>query len=86
MYTTQDPIALNLGNGIQDGQLKKLTFVFKGTENANVVVECPSMADLYSEILFTEVGDFTLLFWTGGNWIVLESGNSTDPTLQPMVQ
>jgi len=86
MYTTQDPITLTLGNGIQDGQMKKLTFVFKGTENAKVVVECPSLMDTYSEIVFTEVGDFALLLWTGGNWVVLETGNSTDPTLQPIIQ
>jgi hypothetical protein len=86
MYTTQDPVTLSLGNGIQDGQLKKMTFVFKGTENANIVVECPSLFETYSEIVFSEVGDFAVLLWTGGNWVVLETGNTTDPTLQPMIQ
>jgi hypothetical protein len=63
-----------------------MTFVFKGTENANITVECPSLLDMYSEIVFNEVADFALLMWNGGNWIVLETGNSSDPTLQPLIQ
>lgn len=86
IYTTQDPITLTLSNGLQDGQLKKITFVFKGSENATVTVECPALMDEYSEIVFTDVGDQITLIWTGGNWAVLETTNTTDPSIQPLIQ
>lgn len=79
MYTTDNSITGRLSNGIQDGQLKKLTFAFKGSESANIVIECPALTDTYSQISFTQVGDFAFLMWTGGSWTVIETGNMTDP-------
>ena len=86
VYTTQDPISLTMSNGLQDGQLKKITFVFKGSENATATVECPALMDDFSQIVFTDVGDQVLLVWTGGNWAVLETLNITDPSIQPLLQ
>lgn len=87
MYTTDEPITLKLNNGYQDGQLKKMTFVFKGSETANVVLECPALTDTYSQVTFNEVGDQLLLMWTGGSWCVLETLNITDPSLNsPVVE
>jgi|SRR6478609_4263092 len=87
LYTRNKPITLQLGNGIQDGQLKKLTFVYKGSENATVTVECPALSSTNSQLVFSEVGDQAQLLWTGGNWSVLETLNITNPTLQsPWVQ
>lgn len=87
IYTRNAPIILRLGNGVQDGQLKKLTFVYKGSEKATATLECPALSGTYSEIVFSEVGDQILLLWTGGNWSVLETLNITNPSLQsPWVQ
>ena len=87
LFTRNKPVTLRLENGIQDGQLKKLSFVFKGAEDATVTVECPALSSTNSEIIFSEVGDQALLVWTGGSWSVLETFNCTNPTLQsPWVQ
>lgn len=86
VYTTQDPITLKLSNGLQDGQLKKITFVFKGGENSNVSIECPALMDDYSQIVMSDVGDTITLIWTGGNWAVMETLNITDPSIQPLIQ
>ena len=87
LYTRNKPITLQLGNGIQDGQLKELTFVFKGAEDATCTVECAALSSTNSEIIFQEVGDQVQLLWTGGSWTVLKTLNVTNPSLQfPWVQ
>jgi hypothetical protein len=87
LYTTDSAVVLHLDNGLQDGQLKKFTFVFKGTSEGNVTVQCPSLMGINSEIVFSNVGDNCVLLWTGGTWCVLETGNTVDPTQQsPVVQ
>lgn len=82
LYTRNKPVTVQLGNGIQDGQLKKLTFVFKGSESGNITVECPALASTNTEIIFSNVGDQCTLMWTGGYWSVLETLNVTNPSLQ----
>lgn len=87
LFSRNEPVTLNLGNGIQDGQMKKLSFTYKGAEDATVTVECPALPSTNSQIIFSEVGDQALLFWTGGTWLILETLNCTNPTLQsPWVQ
>lgn len=87
LYTRDNATTVHLDNGLQDGQIKKMTLVFKGKEKANMTVECPSLPTTYSEIVFSEVGDQAVLMWTGDNWTVLETLNITDPVLQsPWVQ
>lgn len=87
MYTTLNPITLFMGDGFQDGQLKKLSFSFKGNEDFIITVECPALTDTCSHIIFSQIGDYIILMWTGGSWIVLESGNALDPTSPtPMVE
>lgn len=87
LFTTASYTTVTLKQGLQDGQLKKIALVHKGNEDANAVVSCPSLIGPSNEILFTNVGDYVLLGWTGGSWCVLETSNSTDPTLQtPVVQ
>ncbi len=86
LYTTDEPITLSLNNGYQDGQLKKLTFVHKGNDKSNVVVEIPALTDNYSQIIFSSPGDTATLQWTGGYWTVIETLNTTDPSLCPVVE
>lgn len=87
LYTTDSPITLYLGNGVQDGQLKTLTMVFKGNEEANATVECPSLSGTSTQLVFSNIGDKIELLWNGGSWLVLSTMNTTDPTLQtPVVQ
>ena len=80
LYTTMTPITINMGNGNQDGQLKKITLAFKGNEDSNATVACPALAETDSHIVFSQIGDFALLMWTGGSWNVLETGNVLDPS------
>jgi hypothetical protein len=82
IYTTDVQNTLSLPNGLQDGMLKKISLVFKGTESANAIVECPSLTDVYSQITFSNVGDYVLMLWTGGSWCIIESGNFIDPASQ----
>ena len=87
LYSRNQPVSITLDNGIQDGQLKKLTFIYKGAELAVVTIECPALSSTNSQIVFSEVGDTAQLMWTGGNWSVLETINVTNPSLQsPWVQ
>lgn len=87
LYTTDSTVVLRLNNGSQDGQLKKMTFSFKGVENSTVVVECAALMEDYSQIVFSEVGDQILLMWNGKEWVVLETLNIVDPRSQtPVVE
>lgn len=81
VYTTDSSITLRLLDGRQDGQLKKISFIFQGNIDSIVTVECPTLIDIFSHIVFTNVGDQILLMWTGGQWCVLETINIMDPTL-----
>ena len=85
LYTTTRSFLVDLPNGVQDGQLKKVNFVAQGYEDTAITVDCPTLYQNDSKVLFTNVGDFTVFMWTGGSWIILETGNSTDPTLQTPV-
>ncbi len=82
LFSLAESSSLHLPKGTQDGQLKKLQLVHKGNEGACVTVDCPSLIGSNSTILFTNIGDAVLLAWTGRVWCVLETGNTTDPTLQ----
>jgi hypothetical protein len=76
-----------LSHGLQDGQLKKLSLSFKGLDQSSVTVTCPTLMSYYTQIVFSEVGDQILLMWNGGSWVVLETLNVCDPTIQsPLVQ
>lgn len=87
LYTTSESITLNLGFGIQEGQLKKLTFSFQGVEDSIITVSCPSLIDQYVEIIFQEVGDQCLLMWNSGHWTVLSTENILNPGLNsPIIQ
>ena len=86
LYSTDETVTMHLGNGFQDGQMKRLKLQFKGNENANVIVECPSLPDMHSRIVFTQVGDYAVLQWTGGSWIVIDTDNEYDPNSQPTVE
>ena len=81
LYSTDSQVEFNLSNGVQAGQLKKLTFVHKGSENANIVVFCMSLPGDSSKIEFTNVGDSATLMYTGGIWIILETLNYSNPSL-----
>lgn len=85
LFSTDAPASVTLYNGLQDGQLKKLTMAFKGHESADVEMHCPALSGAEERITFKEPGDFALLMWTGGVWVVLETGNTVDPSAQPLV-
>ena len=85
LYTTDSHVYLKLNNGLQDGQLKKLKLVHKGKEGTHVTIDCPALLGASHKMLFTNVGDSVLLAWTGGSWCVMETGNTSDPTLMTPV-
>ena len=85
IYTTDKPITLKMANGLQHGQIKKITLVLKGTESSIATVNCPGMTDYLSKIVFYEKGDQCTLLWTGGTWVSIETLNTEDVSLQSPV-
>ncbi len=81
----EENIDTYLPSGIQLGQLKKLTFCFKNSDDDEMVVRCPLLSGAYSRIRFQNEGDYCLLIWTNV-WSILESGNTVDPMLGPLVE
>lgn len=82
VYSIDKPINLNLGAGVQDGQLKRITMVHKGTEGADVTVTCPTLFGNTTKVLFSNVGDQLELVWSGYSWSVLSTMNFMDPSSQ----
>ena len=82
IYSIDAPVHLNLGSGLQDGQLKRITLVHKGTENGNVTVTCPTLFGNTTQVLFSNVGDVLELVWNGYSWSVMYTLNMLDPTSQ----
>lgn len=81
LFCTNSSASFRLNDGLQDGQVKKLQFVHKGRESLSATVGCKSILGGSTTIVFNNIGDYVLLIWTGTDWCVLETGNSTDPTL-----
>jgi hypothetical protein len=80
LYTTTGPVTVNLGMGTQFGQMKKITFVHKGTADGNVIVSCPTLMGDYTELTFSEIGDQAELMWSGGQqWVVMSTLNIVSP-------
>ena len=87
VYTTDANVTLELNGGLQDGQLKKVSFIFSGNPQTSVTINCPSLISIDSQVIMANVGDTVLFMWNGGSWVVLETINTVDPTLQsPVVQ
>jgi len=87
LVTVDGPAEVHMGPATQHGQMKKLYLAFKGTDDADMTVVIPSLLGTFDEIVFKEEGDFALLQWSGGAWIVLETGNSGgNPSGAPIVQ
>lgn len=82
IYSTTSLVELNIDSGFQAGQMKKLTFVHKGSEEGNVVITCTSLPGILSKIEMINVGDSATLLFTGGSWLVLETLNYNNVTLQ----
>jgi hypothetical protein len=82
IYSTTSIVELNIGTGFQSGQMKKLTFVHKGSEEGNVLINCTSLPGILSKIEMINVGDSITLLYTGGSWVVLETLNYNDVTLE----
>lgn len=87
VYTTDGPLTMSMPMGTQAGQLKKITFVHKGTHQATVTVLCSTLQGDSTEIQFTEAGDQIELMWTGNHaWAVLSTLNLLNPASNsPMV-
>lgn len=87
IYSVDGSIQLNLRNGLQDGQMKLITLVHKGSENQSVTVSIPSLQGACSTIIFSNIGDQAQLMWTGGSWVTLVTLNPSNPELMtPLVQ
>lgn len=85
IYSTNKNITLNMNSGRQEGQTKLITFTFKGNENADITLNCPSLTGDYTSILFENVGDQVQLIWTGTVWIPLVTLNVSNPSLNTPV-
>ena len=86
LYTIDTDGDFGLNPGLQTGQIKKITYIFKGTEGSKAVVNIPDLMGTQTHIEFTEVGDQIELMWDGVNWVVLSTLNITNPSNQsPLV-
>jgi hypothetical protein len=90
-YSTQWTITvgtpqLNLGNGVQTGQIKKIQLVtMSGTLGRLVPSNYSNPPEpTHNQMEFYNVGDFVVLAWDGNNWIPIEIGNDADGTGGPI--
>lgn len=87
IYSVDGDLNLNLGNGLQDGQTKLITFVHKGSESQIITVTVPSLQGAFSSIVFSNISDQAQLMWTGGSWVILVTLNNCNPELMtPLVK
>jgi len=87
IYSVDSSIKLNLGNGLQDGQMKLITLVHKGSEDQTITLNVPSLKGIFSSIIFSNMGDQAQVMWTGGSWVIVFTLNSSNPNLlSPLVQ
>ena len=70
VYSTDEPCQMTLGRGLQKGQMKKISFVHKGSDEANVNINCPNLKNA-TRIVMSKKGDQIELVWLGGVWAVL---------------
>ena len=82
IYTIDSSITLKLSNGIQDGQLKCVTFVHQGVLDANITLDVPGLLGTDTQVDFINLGDTLLLMWDGKAWTVLYTLNTIDPSYQ----
>lgn len=85
LVTTDKTTQVTLPAGMMDGQLKKFLFAFQGTETAEMIVYCPQLSGVYERIRFVRPGDYAVLMWKG-QWLVIETGNTLDPELYPIIE
>lgn len=87
LYTVDSDGDFSLSRGLQTGQLKRITFVYKGLDGSKAVCNIPDFGGTDTEIVFHNEGDTAELMWDGGLWKVLYTLNVTDPRQQtPIVQ
>ena len=75
LYTTTESITVHLEKGLQVGQLKKITFCYKGDNKTATINLTSNWLGTVSHVMFYNEGDQLSLIWTGGVWSVLESLN-----------
>lgn len=75
VYTTDSPCVMKLGRGVQRGQLKKISFVHKGLDGADVTIHCSNLKHGSTRIIMSKKGDQIELVWLGGTWAVLSTLN-----------
>ncbi len=87
IYSLDDPITMKLSAGLpQDGTLKRITFVHKGTPRSNITIKCPTLNGSNTQIIFNDVGDCCELMWNGSSWTILSTLNFSNPASRyPMV-
>jgi hypothetical protein len=64
-----------LGDGLQDGQLKKITFI---TDGGTVTLTAPKLLGPLTQIVFNEPGQQVELVWSKNSWIPLCTINTVD--------
>ncbi len=75
VYTTEHACEMKLGRGVQKGQIKKISFVHKGLDGADVVIQCSNLKYGNTRIVMSKKGDQIELVWLGGIWAVLSTLN-----------
>ena len=75
LYTTTDSVTMHLNRGSQNGQLKKITFLYKGDNKEATITVTSNWLGSNSRVVFYNEGDQAVFLWTGGVWVVLETMN-----------
>jgi hypothetical protein len=81
VYSKLDPIILQLFNGHQPGQLKKISFIYKGSVDADITILCPCLNENLTRMIMKNAGDYILLMYNGSQWVVLETLNFIEPCM-----
>lgn len=78
VYTTGEPCEMQLPRGVQRGQVKRISFVHKGTDAATITIKCNCLRYGYSSIILSRKADQIELVWLGGTWSVVSTLNYED--------
>jgi hypothetical protein len=63
--------ALTLADGVQVGQLKKISYIAEGA-GGDTGVLTPTNPFGFATITFNAIGDYAVLFWAGSVWIAID--------------
>lgn len=78
-WTTTGVNAATLADGVVKGQLKKIQMVVDAGDGTLT----PTNLSGGTTITFADAGDYAILCFDGTDWVLLESGNSSDGVTAP---